>query len=206
MVLVIWLAVQVCALAVSAARIRLWASAPQASEQLALAVLLAAQIGSASLLMPRLLASGRSTLIAIVTAWPLGELASFLADQPLARFIAAQAYVSVCLLGLYCWTRVIRRPTAQLYASALAIMASAGGAVLWYLHLEFATGVGGMQWSSASLFGPVLGAISLLCPGNVTWRPWVIPGGILASALICVFVRGRLAAPSTPIHPHATGR
>jgi hypothetical protein len=180
--LAVWLGVQVAALGLSALRVRFWARSPLAGEQLGLFVMLAAQVGTASLLFPLLLNNLRSTLIAVATAWPFAELAAFLADVRGSRWIAGEVYVSVWLVTLYLWSGVLRNSWARLFATAVAAMLSLGGPVLWYLHSEFGNG-GQITSESPAWFGPIAGAISLTIPDSID-HAWKLPAMLFASGAI----------------------
>ena len=170
--LAIWLAAQVAAIGACAARTMLWVRSPRASEQLALAVLLGVQIGVASLIFPHLLRTIRSTLLAIVSAIPLAQLAAALADASSAALIRGELCVVLWLIALHLWLRSMRSSWLQLFAIALGAMVSIGGPLLYYLRLEFAVGTSvdsHLSTASANLstpifFGPIAGAISQTIP------------------------------------------
>ena len=177
-----WLGVQVAALGLCAMRVMFWARSPQAAEQLGLFVMLSAQVAAASLLFPLLLQNHRSTMIAVVTAWPFAELAAFLADAQRSQWKAGELYVSVWLMTLYLWAGVLRNSWARLFAMAVAAMLSLGGPLLWYLRGEFGDG-GQIVTGSLFTFGPIGGAISLLTP-NSLGSAWVMPAIIFLSGVI----------------------
>ncbi|HEX4055529.1 MAG TPA: hypothetical protein VHX86_14790 [Tepidisphaeraceae bacterium] len=168
-----WLAAQLAALGLCAMRIMLWARAPRAGEQLALYAVLATQIAASALLFPLLMRNLSCAVFAIVTAWPLAQLAAFLADTPIHQLLAAESYVSLWLIALYLWSMVLQNPWAKVFATAIAAMLSLGGPLLWYLRLEFGN-VGQPQPRGFADFGPIAGAISLSIPGASTAGVWVI--------------------------------
>jgi len=168
--MVAWLGVQLAALGICAARFPLWARAPRATEQLALFAMLAAQTAAASLLFPILLRNIRSTLIAIVVAWPMAELASFLADASTDRLIGTELFVSVWLVTLHLYSRSLNNSRDKLMATAVAGMLSLGGPLLWYLRMEF--GEAGVSSARLGLFGPVCGAISLAAGVDSPFIAW----------------------------------
>ncbi len=158
--LAVWLCVQLAAIAISTARIALWARAPQATEQLALAVMLAAQIGASALIFPHLLGTRGTTILAIASGWPMALLASQLADAPFPTLLRAEFYVSIWLISLHLWTRPLPSPSARLLATAIAAMISLGGPVFWYLRMEFSNDGQQSGFDSFPAFGPLSGAIS----------------------------------------------
>jgi len=182
-----WLGVQLAALAISAMRIQLWARSPRAAEQLGLIVMLATQTAIASLLFPILLQNIRSTIVAIAVAWPMAELASFLADASTHRFVSGEIYVSIWLVTLHLFTRTITASRGKLLATALAGMLSLGGPLLWYLRMEF--GEPGASSPHMGLFGPICGVISLsvgVDSPSITWSMLAI---LFASAGAIFFVK-----------------
>jgi hypothetical protein len=185
--LAVWLGVQVTALGLSALQVRFWARSPLAGEQLGLFFMLAAQVAAASLLFPLLLNNLRSTLIAVVTAWPFAELAAFLADVRESRWIVGEVYVSIWLVTLYLWSGVLRNSWSRLLATALAAMLSLGGPMLWYLHSEFGNGGQTVSESPAS-FGPIAGAISLSIPDSMN-HACKLPAMLFASGALACAVR-----------------
>ncbi len=141
---------------------------PHASEQLALCALLATQVAASALLFPLLLQNLSSTVFAITTAWPLAQLAAFLADAPLHQWLAAEFYVSSWLIALHLWSRVLQNSWAKVFGVTIAAMLSLGGPLLWYLRLEFSDGSG----RGFAMFGPIAGAISLSMTGASHATVW----------------------------------
>jgi hypothetical protein len=158
--LVIWLTIQLAALGMCAARTTLWARAPQATEQLALVVMLAVQIGTSALIFPHLLGTARATLLAVASGWPMALLAAQMSDASWAVLFRSEIYVSFWLISLHLWTQALPAPRAKLLATTIAATLSLGGPVLWYLRMEFSND--GQQPGSDSFpaFGPLAGAIS----------------------------------------------
>jgi len=195
MAMVVWLALQMCALALSAGRTMLWARSPRASEQLGLAVMLVTQIVAASLLLP-LLCGRRTVLILAATGWPMAQLAAFVADASFHRVILGETYVSVWLVVVHVWSRLISSPPGRLYASAIAMLLSLGGPVLCYLSVDFAEEAPHVVWVSAGVFGPAMGAISQVFPEQSHWLAWselaiLLLAGVLSSGFEMVIRRAR---------------
>jgi hypothetical protein len=180
--MVAWLGVQLAALAVCAMRFPLWARSPVATEQLAMIVMLATQTAAAALLFPVLLRNIRSALIAIAVAWPMGELASFLADSSASRFVMGEIYVSIWCLTLHLWTMALRRSSEKIFGAAIAAMVTFGGPVLFYLRIEFGETNGSAPPLGA--FGPAAGVVSLMIPGERNTITWGMLGFFCALAVI----------------------
>ena len=176
----IWLCAQIAALAACADRIVFWARSPAAVEQLALGVMLTAQIGVSALLFPYLLGNKGSTLLAIVTGWPMAQLAAYMADASRRQLLLGELYVSCWVIGLCLFSRLLRSEWAKLIGAALAAMIALGGPLIFYLRLEFAAG-GNLSHDSFSWFGPIDGALSQISPGGCV-TAWSIPAAILIVA------------------------
>ncbi|MGD0540389.1 MAG: hypothetical protein ABSB33_02615 [Tepidisphaeraceae bacterium] len=188
--LAMWLGVQAGALGLCAMRVMFWARSPRAGEQLSLIVMLATQVAAASLLFPLLLGNRRSTVIALVTAWPFAELAAFLADAQTGQWIAGEGYVSVWLVTLHLWAGPGRNSWAKPFATAVAATLSLGGPLLWYLRSEFGQGVATGQ---LGVFGPIGGVISLIVPDSSVRSAWAALAILFASGLIARTVRANHA-------------
>jgi len=189
MPLFLWFAAQIGAIALAAARVPLWSQSPPAGEQLALAYVLAVQIAVSALLFPQLLHTLRTTIVVIATAWPLALLATFLADALIANFIVAQTYVTLWLIALHLWARLLNNPAHQPYASAIASMLAFGGALLFYLHLDYGNSSPTRFWPGELLAGPIIGAISQTIPPKTSPISWAFPLLFLSLALAATFVK-----------------
>jgi hypothetical protein len=75
----------------------------------------------------------------------------------------------------------------MIFGMAVAAMISLGGPVLWYLRSEFANG-GRMDSGSFAMFGPIMGAFSLIIPGSPN-RGWEMMGIVLATGVIAKSVK-----------------
>src|ERR1700733_12641145 len=100
-----FLFVHLCALGISAGRFPFLSHFPHNGETFALGVMLTAQILSISILSPLLMRSFSSSLVAIAIAWPMAELAAFIADVPAGRAALAEGYVSIWIFVLMLWIR-----------------------------------------------------------------------------------------------------
>jgi hypothetical protein len=174
----IWLLVQLAALAACADRITFWARSPAAGEQLALAVMLCVQIGASAVIFPYLLNGRGSTILAIVTGWPLAQLAAYLSDASLTQAAGGELYVSAWMLGLAFYSPLLRKESAKLIGAALATMVTLGGPLIFYLRLEFAADAS-VPLQSFAWFGPIDGALSQIWPGQ-SIVAWAIPAAMIA--------------------------
>jgi hypothetical protein len=189
--LVVWLAVQLAALGICAARVSLWARSPRASEQLALSLIVAVQIAAASLLFPYLLGTWRFTLLAIVTALPMAQLAAVLADAGIRAPIRAEVYVILWMIALRLWTCAILTDWSKLLASSIASLLALGAPLLWYLRLDFGSdSLPDQDISTRVFFGPLGGAISQIRDVPPIGG-WIFVGIVLVLGA-CVFIAMRV--------------
>jgi len=197
--LFVWLVVQVIAIVLSACRVPLWARAPQAGEFLAMSFLLVAQVLSAALLMPRLVCDLRTAAMAAACAWPFTVLAGFLAAAPGALIFHAGAYLTGWLFCLWVWRLPLSSTKAQMIASGVAAAWSAGGVVLWYCRIEFASDAAPLTPAVRSAMGPLVGAMSILDPlkARQAW-PWLTlaAAGFAGAIAICL----KKLVARTPAH------
>jgi hypothetical protein len=185
--MIVWIAIQIAALAASAFRVRLAPEMDGATEHAALAVMLVTQVGASSLLSATLLRDFRSTSIAIATAWPVALLAAVLADVGLRQFFVAETYVTVWLAGLFFWNSALPRYKAQI--SAAATLFSFGGVLLWYLHAEFTTESTGIDWNRDGRWGSIMGGLSQILPSHAPANARGILAGFFAVAFLCGILR-----------------
>jgi hypothetical protein len=179
-----WLGVQLAALGLCAMRVMFWARAPSAGEQLALDAMLAVQVAASALLFPLLLRDLRFTIFAVVSAWPLGQLAAFLADAQPLQWARAELFVTLWLVALHLWSRVLRDPWTKIFAAAVAAMLSLGGPLLWYLRLDFRDAGAQPRVGDLAVFGPLTGAISQSIPDASRAIAWAF----VLTAMVCASV------------------
>lgn len=179
--LLLWLGIQLLALLVPAIRLPLAVKYPEPQELLAVAIMLAVQVGAASLLFPILMADSRTAAVVIATAWPFQMLAAALAATPPARVVGPGAYVTAWLASLALWRAMLRRDDARHWGVAVASGASIGGAALWYLRLEATP----EDVVAPAAFGPLLGALATSADTSSLSIPWVWPLASLLAAALC---------------------
>ena len=200
--LICWCLVQLAALCVAALRVPLAAKYPDPPELLAVHVMTVTQITAAALLFPDLLADWQTALAVIAAAWPFAALAAALAALSLHRVAPAEMYVTGWLIGLSLWRGVLRGPRASAHGIAVASAATIGGAIVWYLAIEFdprvpVEGIGDPIGS----FAPPVTVIRLLSTDALDWRDWLVPVSVLCTAAAALVVRragGRDRLSTTP--------
>ena len=184
--LLVWLAVQLVALALAAAGIPLAAKWPRPAEGLAPHVMLAAQISAAALLFPYLLRDWHTTAVTVASAWPLLLIAAVLASAPLDRAALAGIYVTAWLIALMVWRAGLPETAGRSIGVSVAAIVAIGSAALWYLQSEY--GSDGSPGPPAAL-GPVTSSLGLLAAPREDWLLWLAPAGIAACGGALLLVR-----------------
>jgi hypothetical protein len=161
-ILLVWLGLQLAALFVAAARVPLWAQAPQAVELLALHVMLITQVIFSSLLFPWLLRSWQSTLAAIMTAAVFTFIASLFSSVPSKNVGDLSLFVGGWLVALWFIQLPLASTGAQMTAIAVISLWAAGGPVLGFLQMEYGLPVAPPNVVEGIFFGPISGGIDIL--------------------------------------------
>jgi len=201
----LWLLVQLAALSVAALRFPLAAKYPQPAELLATHVMLATQVAAGALLFPYILGDWRTAAGVIAAAWPFAATASVLSATPLTTTAAAEAYVSIWLLGLALWRAVLPGTKSKSYGVAVTTTLTVGGALLRYLAREFDLTSSAPVGGNGDLFAaaPLLATLRLLTPQPSGVDSYLIPTALAASGLLALLarrIRGRakLSTSRTP--------
>ena len=159
----VWLAIQLGALTLSAARVPFSATKrfPQPGELLALWVMLFVQVTFSALLFPLLMRTFTTGVMTVVSALPFTIVAGFLAgDWDRIQMAAMCGYLTAWLVGLGLWRSVLRSPRAQGTGVALALLARWRGR--WRGTCGVSSGWGRtVAWGEVSVWGPYFGAMHL---------------------------------------------
>jgi hypothetical protein len=151
--LIVWLLIQLAAIALAASDVRLSAKFPEPPRSLAVHEMLIAQFVGAAIFLPVLLRGWRSWLAIAVAAGPMLMLASTVAGTPVGRVAWLWLEVAAWLMTLAAWRAIAPRRTD--IVSAAATFLSAGGLLLWYLHTEFQPGAPAPWLRSLPLVSPL---------------------------------------------------
>jgi hypothetical protein len=133
----VWTAIQLIPLMLSAARVPLWARTNHPIEDHAPFLMLAAQAGGAALLFPWLMQRPRSAAIVMLLALPFMQLAGVLSDTPVTQILMNALAVSLWLASLAFWSTALRTRQAQAIGISVAAAVAFGAACLSYLRAEF---------------------------------------------------------------------
>ncbi len=185
----LWLLPQLLILLLTLFHVPLWLQTPIRMDDLALPALLCVQVVTAAMAFPLLLRDWASTAAAVVVTWPMIQLAAFASGIPLGQWGMAAAYLSLLLLVLGLWNRVLRSDRAQLAGAAGATALTVGGALLAYLQAEF-SGQSAPAIDLGRASSPLLGALGQLQPTPSAPAWWGLAGALIAGGLT-LFLRRR---------------
>jgi len=196
--LIVWLLIQLAAIALAASGARLSANFPEPPRSVAVHEMLIAQFIGAAMFVSLLFRGGwRAWLGLVLTAGPMLMLAGWLAAMPIAPVMLAWGEVSLWLTALALWEAVVRRgsepedqgvkPTGVAgVLAAVAIGLSAGGLLYTYLRMEFRA----MPGAELTALFPLLGALhNLTDPFN--------PSPLLSTAALSAAALAILAAKAS---------
>jgi hypothetical protein len=183
--LLVWLTIQLAALAIGAAGVPLSADGVQPPEALSLEVMLVTQIGAAALLWPWAFREGRIAMTVIATAFPFTQAAAFLSATPRAEALTSAGLLLLWFASLAALPTASLGPIATTITRATLVLLAIGGAIATYLRAEFSDG------SSDAAFGPISWTISKNT-GFFGSFSWLCSGALLlfaASARVVVKAR-----------------
>ena len=184
--LLVWLLVQIGALGIAAGRIPLAARYPETGERLALDLLLGFQVGFSSLLFTWLTRDLNSTVMCIVSCWPMLALAVMLSALPPTALPVTGGFVTLWFATLAIWRMAFRTDSARAIATSIAASWVIGGPVLWYLRGEFNSQ---SEVFPAPLYGPLTGALAQIQSAGFRAADWMILGLLLIAGGITAALR-----------------
>jgi hypothetical protein len=146
--LIVWMLIQLAAIALAASGAPLSASFPMPPQSLAVHEMLVAQfVGSAMFAAVLFRGGWRGWLAMVLAAAPMLMGAAWLARMPLSRVPGLWVHVGAWLTMLALWSavgtdsgstrRAMHSPAFRSMLTAAAMLLSAGGLLLWYLQSEF---------------------------------------------------------------------
>jgi hypothetical protein len=134
-----WTSIQLVALALVVARVRLWNT--NSPDDHALTIVLCVQVFASSMLVNVLMPNAWAALFVALTTIPFVQLAAIISATPPTLSIRAGAYVVLWLATLWLWSSISRHVVYRAILSAVANCATIGGAIVIYLRREFASPV-----------------------------------------------------------------
>ena len=191
--LLVWLLIQLLALTLAAARVKLWARFAAAGEIYAFDELIVAQFITSSLLFPFLCRSSRSTLAMILSSVPMIALAGFLSWSGLERCGWIALNLALWMASLHAWWRVVEGSPFALIAVAIAGSMNIAAPIVAYLSVETR---GGELWRSAACI-PLLAALRICHFAGISS---LLPSGILLATGLIARATKRASLSTTVIH------
>jgi hypothetical protein len=191
--LLLWLLIQLLALTLAAARVKLWARFSTAGEVYALDELIVAQFLASSLLFPFLCRSSRSALAMTLSSVPMIALAGFLSWSTLEQCGWIALNLALWLAALGTWWRVVEGSPFDLIAVAIASVMNIAGPIVVYLSTESR----GADLSKCAACIPVLAALRIYHFGSIST---LLPCGILLATGLIAYAAKRASLSTAVIH------
>lgn len=179
-----WLVPQLIGLSLAAARIPLWARVSPPGEQFALAFVLTIQVATAAFMLP-LLRNWRTAVCVIVSGWPLAVLAAGLSASESRAIVVAEIHVGLWIAAVGSWSFISRTERQRAFACATAVFWAIGGALLFYLRLEFAPDGSGLP---QVLAGPLVAALRATDLNHYFISQWTMPLSLAVASLLCALL------------------
>jgi hypothetical protein len=200
--ILLWLAVQLGALAVAAGGVPLWAHHPLPHTSLACDVVVAAQVAAISLLFPVVLRDLSMSLVAIAATWPFLLLAGMLASEQQDHLLLAMGYLALWMGALAWLSQQLAIRAARLAAVCASAVLVIGPLILRYLSMESRGSTGDHNWLAIARASPIAVGLSMLRDGRPSWSS-LLP--ITAVAIAAGLLRAREpksspSASSTSLH------
>ncbi len=179
-----WLLPQLIGLSLAAARVPLWARVPPPGEQFALDFILAIQTAAAAFLLP-LLSHWRTAVCVIVSGWPLAVVAAGLSASEPRAIVVAEIHVGFWIAAVAAWSFILRTERQRAFACAIAVFWTLGGAMLFYLRLEFAPDGGTLP---LALAGPLVAALRAAGLNEFNMSNFIAPALLAAFGIACALI------------------
>jgi hypothetical protein len=201
--LIVWLLVQLAAVALAASGVELSANFPRPPQSLAVQEMLVAQFVGSAIFFPVLFRGWRAWAAMVVTAGPMLIVAARLAGAPVARVLPPWVEVSAWVTMLALWraalvrresdstpgkARGLQAPGLAGAVSAAATLLSAGGLLAWYLHSEF------QPERNLLLFPLSATLVAFTTPGTRFPSPLLSTAALAVAALVILAIRRILHA------------
>lgn len=197
--LVVWLLIQLSALALSAARVPLWARAGEPVEQFAAAQMATVQVIAAALLFGWLLPNLATGIAVIVSGIPMLMLAGMLSQTPSPHLAGAAALVCAWLTMLGIFSAALRTPGGKLLGMTLATLWAAGLPIARYLAADFHHSPP-PSWARGLSVDPATASVLQIQSGTWVAAMWLLLAVAMAvGALLCA---GKFRATKSTAYPH----
>lgn len=152
--LLAWLAIQIAALCLGAARVPLSARTGTGPQHLAFAEMVIVQLTVATTLFPVLMREGVGIFVAI-TSLPFLQLAALLTATPMESLAGISVGILLWICGLRAWSSAIRSRQNRLIVIAVLNCFVIGGPILSYLIREFSDSPEQTAWTLPAVCNPL---------------------------------------------------
>lgn len=131
-----WGLLQLAILGIGAGGFPLWAHHPLPRESLGFQEMLCGQTLLIAMLFPVLTGSVWAVVLNLLLVVPFDELSGLLSVMTQATIFEGFACVALWMIGLAGWRRMLKSENQQLVGSMTALLFTAGGVLMDYLHWE----------------------------------------------------------------------
>jgi len=176
-VLLLWLAAQLAAIALAALRVPLWARSPISIELYALQYLLVAQFLVSALTFPWLLRNWPSLICALATGWGFLFLSMLLSPGTISMAILASLHLGIWLIALFAYSFPLHPTDTDFRAIAIVSTWVCGGPIWLFLDFEYYSSHSAPRFFTEIARGPLLAGFAI-CEGR--------PVPALATALLAL--------------------
>jgi hypothetical protein len=185
----IWLAIQLLAIGLILARVRLWIRGGDDADALSMTVI--AQIVGASIFAPVLMRNIRTAICVTLGMLPFIQIAGIIAAADTRQIAATAAAVMLWVISLGMAIATSRAMIVRAMIHAIANCISVGGVIVFYLRAEFA---GQSSGADFACFGPIASAVTLARRDRSTAdvaRAWIALA-IVALVFFAIAILNRL--------------
>jgi hypothetical protein len=194
--ILIWGVIQIALLGICASEIPFWLHHPFPRESVAIQVLWCGQLLSTAMLFPTLFRNSSAMIISLAMMACMDELAGLLSNCTQLILVKGFICVGAWMIGLAGLTWIVKDVRYQLSISTLAMLLTAGGAVLDYLRWEVqSTSTAPTPFHPISLL-PKLCAVAT----SNSAMPWQWASVPLAGLLVMAAYRRLTSPASTSLH------
>jgi len=187
--LLLWLAIQIAALALAAARAPLFAEYPQPGEFHAVTILITVQWLAIAMLFPVLWQDWRAFTCIAVSGLVMLLFAGALSATSLAALAPTALYMTLFMLAVFVMSTIPRLNRSKLILSAVITTLSFGAPLLAYLREDLGNcEIGAAKWKGSPFFALIKN------PQNPAKECWILLAIVITLSLLIRFLQSRRIA------------
>lgn len=202
---VVWGTVNCVALVAGATGVHLWPHQPDPPGSIALPEMVGVQIVAGAALFPMAMRGSAAVVVNLALVVPMQLLAATLSAAPPHVVARTAPFTTLWLLGLAGWAKLAKGDLMRSCLTAVALLLTLGGVLLWYVSAETAAQTG-RPAPLPQYFGPLLAAVSAsVLPQRSTGMGWALVSmPIVTSIPLLAWATGRSTLISPPQIPTPT--